>query len=116
MQFAKSKTPASIEFKRLIYKIVLNYYVGDLFSFDFHLDMLRELFGDGEARELVRGAVKKTQETEGGLLKEQPASGVAADVAKTKLANIWSRGAQNIDWRALDLLENPVGFVTYIRN
>src|SRR4051812_44934224 len=45
-------------FKKDLYKHVIELFVGDWFSFDFHVEMIRTLFGDTEVRDLTRVKIR----------------------------------------------------------
>ena len=35
-------------------EVVLNLYIGDIFSFHFHMTMMKELFGENEVKEILK--------------------------------------------------------------
>jgi hypothetical protein len=52
--FPVSKAKFDAKFKKEVYTRVLELFVGSLFTFDFHIQMLKKLFGDTEVRDLIR--------------------------------------------------------------
>jgi hypothetical protein len=51
--FPAFKEKFNAPFRRETYKHIIELFVGDWFSFEFHLEMLRKLFGDHEVRYLT---------------------------------------------------------------
>ncbi len=48
--------------KREIYFLILQLFLGDIMSFEFHIGKMKELFGEAEAKDILRAERKKQEE------------------------------------------------------
>jgi hypothetical protein len=74
--FPNSRESLNGRFKKACYETLLSIFVGDIFSWHFHLLMLRELFGEAEIKEMMSKGEEDEKTT---LLFDSPGKTISVD-------------------------------------